>query len=154
MNDGAHGSYRTLTGNALPVTYLLPSILFFNRLLENGDAMWPFVGLHGSNDFQLRKVHNRDCPIGRRPRRELRWLGTNAAVQLMFDRARNDSSQLDTLALLGAPDRAQVVAQFDRYLADPEVGFREWDIRVRALFTVLENSHKSLFSIKCYWWVY
>jgi hypothetical protein len=30
--------------------------------LENGDAMRPFVGLHGSNDFQLRKVHNRDCP--------------------------------------------------------------------------------------------
>jgi hypothetical protein len=34
--------------------------------MKNGDAMWPFVGLHGSNDFQLRKVHNRDCPIGRR----------------------------------------------------------------------------------------
>jgi hypothetical protein len=57
----------------------------------------------------------------------------------MFNRARSDSSELDTLALLGARERAQVVAQFDRYLADPEVGFREWDIRVRALFTFLEK---------------
>jgi hypothetical protein len=88
-----------------------------------------------------------DPPVPRNPlaeqiglaREELRYLATRSAVQLILDRARSNSAELDTLALIGARDRADVIERFDRYLFNPEVVIREWDIRVRALFTFIEK---------------
>jgi hypothetical protein len=70
---------------------------------------------------------------------ELRYLGTEDAVRLTFERARKPGGTIDTLGLVGARNRAHVIAEFDRYLADSEVGFSEWDVRVRALFSFVEK---------------
>jgi hypothetical protein len=72
-------------------------------------------------------------------RRELRYMGTPDAVQLSFEVARKSAGGLDVLLLVAARDRRQMVAAFDRYLADPQVGIQEWDIQVRALFTLLQK---------------
>lgn len=70
-------------------------------------------------------------------RRELHILATPAAVRLMLDDTRRTRNGPDTLALFGARDRPDAVAALDQYLADPSVGFRQWDIAVRAAFTYL-----------------
>ncbi len=71
--------------------------------------------------------------------RELRYLGTSGAIELAFQDARHTGNGPDTLLLVGARDRPQMLAALDRYLADSHVGIREWDIRVRALFTMLQK---------------
>jgi hypothetical protein len=76
--------------------------------------------------------------------RELRYLGTEDAVRLTIERARKAGETIDTLALVGSRNRTHMMAEFDRYLADPEVGFSEWDIRVRALFTFVEQDAPGL----------
>jgi hypothetical protein len=50
-------------------------------LSENGDAVWPFVGFNGSNDFQLQKVNDSDCSIGRRVHNRRLPVGRDAQVQ-------------------------------------------------------------------------
>jgi len=72
-------------------------------------------------------------------RRELRFLATIDAVRLSLEDARKPGHDTDTLLLIGARDRQKTVAAFEDYLTDPSVGFREWDIRVRALFTLLQK---------------
>ena len=72
-------------------------------------------------------------------RRELRFLGTRAAIQLVLNRARDTNGSLDALALVGARDRMDMVARFDRFLGDSQVGFGQWDIRLRTLFTLVEK---------------
>ncbi|HYL77295.1 MAG TPA: hypothetical protein VEU96_23985 [Bryobacteraceae bacterium] len=72
-------------------------------------------------------------------RRELRYLGSLGAVQLSFEDARKTGNGPDALLLVGARDRPQMLGAFDRYLADSQVGVGEWDIRVRALFTLLQK---------------
>ncbi len=72
-------------------------------------------------------------------RRELRYLATIDAVRLSLEDARKPGHDPDTLLLIGARDRQKTVAAFEEYLADPNVAFREWDIRVRALFTLLQK---------------
>lgn len=72
-------------------------------------------------------------------RRELRYLATIDAVRLSLEDARKPGHSPDTLLLIGARDRPKAIAAFDDYLADPRVGFREWDIRARALFTMLQK---------------
>ena len=71
--------------------------------------------------------------------RELRYLATPGAVQLAFEHARKNGTAPDALLLVGARNRALTVAAFDSYLADPAVGIREWDVRVRAFFTLLDK---------------
>lgn len=73
-------------------------------------------------------------------RRELRFLGTPEAVQFELNLARHgDPTAPNTLLLVGARDRPATVAAFDAYLADPQVAIREWDIRLRALFTYVRK---------------
>ncbi len=72
-------------------------------------------------------------------RRDLRYLGTPGAVRLSLELARNTGCLPDTLLLVGARDRSQVIAAFEDYLSDPHVGIQEWDIRVRALFRMLQD---------------
>ena len=72
-------------------------------------------------------------------RRELRYMATLRAVQLSFEHGRKTGDGPDTLLLIGARDRIQVITAFDAYLADPQVGIREWEIRDRALFTFLQK---------------
>jgi hypothetical protein len=72
-------------------------------------------------------------------RSELRTLGIPRSVGLMLDRARGPGEQVDSLLLVGARDRADSIAQFDRYLTDPIVEFSAWEIRLRALFTFVQK---------------
>jgi hypothetical protein len=73
----------------------------------------------------------------REARRDLRYLASAEAVRLALADARKVGTSPDTLLLIGARDRQQAIAAFDRYLADPEITIRAWDIQVRALFTFL-----------------
>src|SRR5262249_11346334 len=73
-------------------------------------------------------------------RLDLRYLATPAAVKLELDHARRTAGQPATLTLLAARDRRQTVADFDNYLHDERVGFNEYDVRVRALFSYLESN--------------
>lgn len=84
--------------------------------------------------------HDPDSEKARRALRDLRYLGTPSAIQLVFEYARASRNAPDTLTLFAARDRKQMLVHFDRYLADPQVGIREWDVRVRALFTQLETN--------------
>lgn len=72
-------------------------------------------------------------------RRDLRFLATDGAVDLAFRDARKRGASPDTLLLIGVRDRAHAVAAYDRYLADRTTPIRQWDIRLRALFTYLEK---------------
>lgn len=76
--------------------------------------------------------------------RELRYLGTPEAVEYAFDHARRKGSQPETLLLVGARDRARMVAAFDAFLADPQVGFTEWEVRLRALFTYVRKEQPKM----------
>ncbi len=75
----------------------------------------------------------------RSARQDLRYLATPAAVELAFQDAYKLSNRPDTLLLIGARDRGQAIAAFDRYLAAPTAAITEWDIRLRALFTFLQK---------------
>lgn len=75
----------------------------------------------------------------RSARRDLRYLGTPAALALAFRDARKLGSSPDTLLLIGSRDREQTVSAYDRYLGDRTTPIREWDIRLRALFTFVQK---------------
>ncbi|HTR34399.1 MAG TPA: hypothetical protein VMH80_00760 [Bryobacteraceae bacterium] len=75
----------------------------------------------------------------RSARQELRYLGTPAALALAFQDARKLGTSPDTLLLIGAREREQTVSAYDRYLADQSTPIREWDIRLRALFTFVQR---------------
>ncbi|QOY88375.1 hypothetical protein [Paludibaculum fermentans] len=72
-------------------------------------------------------------------RRELEYLGTAPAVQFAFEIARKSGSSPSTLLLFAARARRKTVAAFDAYLSDPQAGFQEWDLRVRAAFRWIEK---------------
>jgi len=71
--------------------------------------------------------------------RELEAVGTPEAVSLAFEYSRRTDASPSALLLVAARDRPQVIAAFDQYLNDPHIGFREWDIRLRALFALVQN---------------
>src|SRR5262249_52353205 len=75
----------------------------------------------------------------RSARRELLYLGTPASIAVAFQDARKLQASPDTLLLIGARDREQAVVAYDRYLADRTTPIREWDIRLRALFTLVQQ---------------
>jgi hypothetical protein len=68
---------------------------------------------------------------------ELRILATPGAVRFALESAQRSGLSADPLILIGARDRADATAAFEHYLTDPQVGFHEADIRLRALFTLL-----------------
>jgi hypothetical protein len=75
--------------------------------------------------------------------RELRFLATPGAIQLALKIAARSGASPDMLTIIGARDRADATAAFERHLTDPQVGIHEWDVRVRALLTFIER-HKTL----------
>ena len=86
----------------------------------------------------------------RSARRDLRFLATPAALDLIFQDARKQETSPDTLAVIGSRDRNRAMAAYDAYLADPSTRINEWDIRVRALLTFVQKESPSPLPV-CSW---
>lgn len=86
------------------------------------------VAIPGRPDEELREAW-----------KELRALGTNAAVELALDLFERLDSAADSLLLVGSRDRAATIAAYDRHLARPNVAIYEWDIRLRAFLAYIEK---------------
>ncbi|MFN7923829.1 MAG: hypothetical protein U0Q16_27250 [Bryobacteraceae bacterium] len=105
------------------------------------DAAWTEATLRAIEDVLARpepRIPTSD-DSWRFERRDLRYLATPAAVELSLRDARKTGNGPDQLLMIGARDREQAVAAFDRYLADPAVAILEWDIRLRALLTYVRK---------------
>lgn len=83
----------------------------------------------------------------RAARRDLRFLSTPDAVALELRDANRSGTSPDTLLLVGARDREQAIAAFDRFLADPTTPIHEWEIQLRALFTFIQKEAPGHLSI-------
>jgi hypothetical protein len=115
------------------------------------DASWSSTKLHQIEAVLVQPEPEMPVPGGppvpvnpleaqlRSARRDLRYLSTPEAVAMAFQDARKLGGSPDTLLLFGARNRAQMIAAFDRYLADPVVPVREWDIRLRAFFNYVRT---------------
>ncbi len=75
----------------------------------------------------------------RNARRDLRYLATNDALDLIMNDARRRGNSPDTLALIGVRDRNKAIAAYDNYLGDRMTPINEWDIRVRALLRYVQK---------------